>query len=56
MWQEVLKVIKPFLDFLKTFDSNQAHQYVGFNVESMFQIFKGCEKFCWVWKSNSLHY
>jgi len=46
MWHEVVKVIKPFLKNLKTFDFHQVHNVLVFDVESMFQIFKGCEKLC----------
>ncbi len=39
MWHEVVKVIKPFLKNLKTFNFRQVHNVLAFDVESMFQIF-----------------
>jgi hypothetical protein len=35
MWQEVLKVIKPFLQFLKSFDSDQIHNMLDPCVKSL---------------------
>jgi hypothetical protein len=52
MWHEVVKVIKHFLKNLKTFDFRQVHNVLAFDVESMFQIFKGHEKPYGMWKYN----
>jgi hypothetical protein len=41
---EVIKMIKPFLDFLKSFDALQTYNMMVNNVGSMFQGFVHYEK------------
>lgn len=48
MWHEVIKVLKPFLEFLKTFDSYQVHNMLALILDPCFkflqvvEIFVGC--------------
>lgn len=44
MQQKVVKLIKPFLEFLKTSDSYQVRNMLALMLEPPFQIFTGCGK------------
>jgi len=45
MWLEVIRMIKPFLDFLKSFDALQNYNMMVHYVGPMFQGFAHCQKF-----------
>jgi hypothetical protein len=44
-WQEVLKLIKFFWGFLKTFDSNQVHNMLVSMLDPHFKILKAVKSF-----------
>jgi hypothetical protein len=52
--QEVLKVIKPFLEFLKTFDFNQVHNMLILMLDPCFKILKVMKSF--VGCGNPIHF
>jgi hypothetical protein len=54
MWQEVLKVIKFFLEFLKTFDSNHVHNMLVLMLDPRFKIVKVVKSF--VGCGNPIHF
>jgi hypothetical protein len=45
MQQKVVKLIKPFLEILKTFDSYQVCNMLALMLEPPFQIFTSCGNF-----------
>jgi hypothetical protein len=45
MWQEVVKVFKPFLEFLKTFDFRQVHNMLALMLDSRFKFLRVVESF-----------
>jgi len=45
MWQKVVKVLKPFLEFLKTFNSCQVHNMLALMLDSCFKSLGVVESF-----------
>jgi hypothetical protein len=49
---EAIKMVKPFLDFLRSFDALQTYNMMVNYVGSMFQGFAHCEKLSGMWECS----
>jgi hypothetical protein len=56
MQQEFVKVLKPFVDFLKAFESHQIHNMLALMLDFHFKSLWIMENFVGSWKCNSFHY
>jgi hypothetical protein len=55
MWQEVVKMIKPFVEFLKAFESHQVNNMLALMLDFHFESLCIMENFVGFWKCNLLH-
>jgi hypothetical protein len=54
MWQEVMKVIKPILQFLKTFDSCHVHNMLALMVDPHYKSLRVVENY--VGHGNAIYF